>query len=127
MDSTQTPYFAVWLSRTLRDSGLSGRQLAEKIGVNEAAVSRYKAGTRKPTIEVVARMAEALGVDPMRLAVTADVVPISMANGVEPLPLPPSDTYADLREALAKLPGITEDMAARLLCAFAEGVDAEGE
>lgn len=43
-------------------SGLSQKQLAEKAGVTEAAISRYINGLREPRAITVAAIARALGV-----------------------------------------------------------------
>ena len=43
--------------------GLTQRQLGERAGVNQAYVSQIEAGSRAGTVEVLKRLAEALGVE----------------------------------------------------------------
>ena len=44
----------------LRKQGIQQKELAERIGITEAAMSRYIAGTREPKPDVIANMAIAL-------------------------------------------------------------------
>lgn len=55
------------ISDWLRTSEHSDTEFADRIGVSRQALSRYKAGTRMPRPEVLARIREATG-----NAVTAD-------------------------------------------------------
>ncbi len=51
--------------RTLRNaSGMTQRDLAQKVGLTEAAVRNYELGLRTPKPAKLAQMAEALGVSP---------------------------------------------------------------
>lgn len=50
------------ITTTRRARGLTQEQLAVKAGVTQAALSRYETGMREPDEDVVARIAEALGV-----------------------------------------------------------------
>ena len=43
-------------------SGLSQKQLAEQIGTSQSAVARMEAGTYRPRVETLLRLAEALHV-----------------------------------------------------------------
>ena len=54
--------FAINLRNLLYKKQLSQKQLAKAIGITEAAVSRYTAGARYPTIEILASMADFFGV-----------------------------------------------------------------
>ena len=48
--------------RTLLDAnGMTQRQLAERVGATESAVSKYVKGEREPRAEVLANIATALG------------------------------------------------------------------
>lgn len=49
------------LKEMLAEKGMMQRELAMKIGMTEASISRYIKGDRTPTAKVVKRMAEALG------------------------------------------------------------------
>src|SRR4051812_11694260 len=79
--------FGEWLDITLSNQGVQGRTLAEAIGVHDSAVSRWRSGTGAPSAESIEPMAELLGVDALRLSVTAGLVSEKVA-GVEPLPMP---------------------------------------
>ena len=48
------------ISEMLRKQGIQQKELAERIGITEAAMSRYIAGTREPKPDVIANMATAL-------------------------------------------------------------------
>ena len=43
-------------------NGLNGERLGELAGISAAAVSRYLAGIRQPTVENVVKLSKALGV-----------------------------------------------------------------
>ena len=45
----------------LKSSGMSQRELAERVGATESAVSKYISGEREPRAEVLANIATALG------------------------------------------------------------------
>lgn len=45
--------------------GISQSQLGRKVALSEAAINRYERGRRKPSKEIMMRIAEALGV-PLR-------------------------------------------------------------
>jgi len=44
-------------------AGLNQTELAERVGVAQATIARYEAGTRSPSPEVLGRLADALGVE----------------------------------------------------------------
>ena len=48
------------ISEMLRKQGIQQKELAERIGITEAAMSRYINGTREPKPDVIANMATAL-------------------------------------------------------------------
>lgn len=50
------------LKELLQEADMTQRELAEKTGLTEAAISRYVNGTREPRGEVLVRMATVLGV-----------------------------------------------------------------
>ena len=52
--------FGERLALLIKEKGLSQRELAQKAGVTEAAMSLYVKGTRIPRASVLARVAEAL-------------------------------------------------------------------
>lgn len=52
--------FSVRLRSLMKQRGITQRQLAERINVTEASMSRYVKGERKPRLNTVADMATAL-------------------------------------------------------------------
>ena len=44
-------------------TGLTQRQLAERMGTSQAAIARLESGRRLPTIDTLYRLAQILGVD----------------------------------------------------------------
>jgi transcriptional regulator with XRE-family HTH domain len=52
------------------DSRLTQREMAERLGVKQAAVARWEAGETMPTLDTLFRVAKALGLD---FTVTPDV------------------------------------------------------
>ncbi|MCR5177202.1 MAG: helix-turn-helix domain-containing protein [Anaerovibrio sp.] len=51
------------LKRLCKEKDISGKELSTKTGMTEVTLSRYKTGKREPKISVVAKFAEALGVN----------------------------------------------------------------
>jgi len=51
--------------------GLTQRQLAEKLGVEASHVAFLESGRRKPSLKLVARMADTLGLDRQELLILA--------------------------------------------------------
>lgn len=49
------------ISALLKNNGMSQRELAERVGATESAVSKYISGGREPRAEVLANIATALG------------------------------------------------------------------
>lgn len=102
----------------MANAQISGRQLAQQAGVNESVVSRWRSGQSMPGLDSCASLAEALGVEPLRLAVTAGVVDQRMA-GVEPLPMPPATAMRErVRSQIAEIRGLTDKSRQALLEAF---------
>ena len=48
------------ISEMLQKRGIQQKELAERIGITETAMSRYIAGTREPKPDVIANMATCL-------------------------------------------------------------------
>lgn len=48
------------ISEMLQEQGIQQKELAERIGITETAMSRYINGTREPKPDVIANMATAL-------------------------------------------------------------------
>ena len=104
----------------MANAGISGRELAHRVGVNDSVVSRWRSGQSTPGLDTCERLAEALGVDPMRLAVTAGAIDRRMA-GVEPLPMPPATALRErVRGQLEQIKGLTNETRQALLETFDE-------
>jgi len=56
------PAFGPWLSATMRERGLSQAELARRIGVDDAQVSRWRRGLVVPSVGHLQRIAAALDV-----------------------------------------------------------------
>lgn len=54
--------FPLKLEYCLKQRGMTQRELADKIGITEASMSRYANGNRIPKITTIVNMAYALGV-----------------------------------------------------------------
>ena len=54
--------FAACLGAALDEAGLTQGELAERVGIAPASVSRYMSGKRLPRIETVRKIADALGI-----------------------------------------------------------------
>lgn len=87
MRSRDREYFAEWLTRTLAERDIAGGEVAEALGVNDSAISRWKNGKASPGLESVMKLAEFLDVEPVALAVTAGLMDEAQV-GVERLQLP---------------------------------------
>lgn len=73
--------------RTLREArGLSQQELARRAGVTQAAITHIEVKRRKPSVRLVARLAEALDIAPdelvaMLLAEAAEAEPALASGG----------------------------------------------
>lgn len=76
-----------WLDLTLANRGIKSRELATKIDVHESAVHNWRKGKNVPQLSTLQRLAALLGVDPIRLAVTAGLLDPTLVQA-EPLPTP---------------------------------------
>ena len=56
------------LSNLLSDSGMSQRELAKEINIDEAALSKYVSGVRKPRMDILVNIARVLAVSVEYLA-----------------------------------------------------------
>jgi transcriptional regulator with XRE-family HTH domain len=119
--------FGEWLDVTMSNQGISGRTLAEVTGVHDSAVSRWRSGTAVPSMDSIERMASTLGVEALRLAVTAGVVSPKVA-GLEPLPMPvPTARRESVKRQLANLRGVTDEERRLLLQAYEDAIHEETE
>ena len=122
MGSRNGTRFGEWLDITLSNQEIMGRTLAEKVGVHDSAVSRWRAGAAVPNMETVAKIAEVLCVEPLRLAVTADLIPAQVA-GVEAYEPPqPTERYASVKRQIQRIRGTTEATRMKLLQAYEEEI-----
>lgn len=110
--------FGEWLDITLSNKNIMGRTVAEAAGVHDSAVSRWRTGSGAPSMESIEPMASLLGVDALRLSVTAGLVSPQVA-GVEPLPIPePTAQRESVKRQLARLRGVTDKERNLLLQAY---------
>lgn len=107
MDTQPGPeYFGRWLDLTMANRNIRGRSLAKRVGVHDSAVSRWRSGQGVPALPALQQVAKALGVDPIRLAVTAGLLDESLV-GQPPLPMPePTAQRALVKEQLSKIRGL---------------------
>ena len=60
------------LSNLLSESGMSQRELAKEINIDEAALSKYVSGVRKPRMDILVNIARVLAVSVEYLATGND-------------------------------------------------------
>jgi predicted transcriptional regulator len=97
--------FALWLDNTMSNEEMSGRTLANLLGVNDSQVSRWRHGDGIPRPDTIGRLAEIFKVDTMRLLQLSGVVHLP---GVEPLPIPTSTgRLKRLETRIYSLPGLS--------------------
>lgn len=112
-------YFARWLDVTMVNRDITGSQLAAEADVNESVVSRWRSGQARPSLESCEAIARFLGVEPLRFAVTAGAIPPSMAEGIEPLPLPPPTALRSrVIEQIEKVKGVSESAREAMVAAY---------
>lgn len=119
--AAQKEAFGQWLERTLESKNLGTKgSFAAQIGTKPSSVSHYLKGARVPTPDVLFRMARVLGVDHVRLQVTAGVISAEDA-GVDRLPMPPEDRERiHVRQTLEALGTLTKDAIDGMMTKFDE-------
>lgn len=94
---------------------IKGRDLARAIGVHDSAVSRWRSGQGTPSLDTVMKVAQYLDCDPLRLAVTAELMDGDTV-GIEPLPIPPPiERRESVKRQIMQIKGLTENSRQRLL------------
>jgi transcriptional regulator with XRE-family HTH domain len=117
--------FGQWLNLTMENRGIRATNLAKKLKVTDSAVSRWRSGAGAPSMDAVMRLAKLLGVDPVRLAVTAGLMDSELAS-VPPLPLPePTVRRKRVKDQLWKIRGLTDRERQHLLSAYDERIENE--
>jgi transcriptional regulator with XRE-family HTH domain len=107
---------------TMENEEISNRDLAVRVGVHESVTSRWRSGRSTPSTENCERLAAALGVDFLRLAVTAGLMN-SKSVGADPLPIPePVAVRARIRHQLQQIKGLTRDGVEAALRAWDEEI-----
>jgi transcriptional regulator with XRE-family HTH domain len=107
--------FAMWLDTTMDNRGISGNKLAEMMNTDAAAISRWRNGHGLPRMETLYRLGRVLGVDPIRLAVTAGVLTPEETNK-RPYPVPaPLARMDKVTKELSRVKGLTEDERSALI------------
>lgn len=121
MDTSPGPeMFGRWLDLTMANRGIMGRTLARKVGVGDPTVSRWRKGAGVPGLATLQKIATVLGVDPIRLAVTAGLFSGEQL-GIKPLPLPePTAQRNAVKEQLSRIRGLTNAERQRLLQVYDE-------
>lgn len=114
--------FARWLDITMENRGVSGNQLAERLGVNISQVSRWRNGHTLPSLDYIDKIAHVFKVDPHRLAVLSGRLPADMAKA-EPISIPePKMRIQKIREALKTVRGLTEDERNAIIRAYVKTI-----
>ncbi|MGW0682846.1 helix-turn-helix domain-containing protein [Streptomyces sp. NPDC002754] len=108
MTKEDREYLAEWLNRKMANDDISGGDLSRALGVSEAAVSKWRNGKGRPSLETTMRLASFLGVNGLRLSVTAGhMTPVEA--GVEALPLPvETGRQAAVEAQIMRITGLTD-------------------
>ena len=107
--------FGRWLDLTMANRDIKGRTLAKRLGVHDSAVSRWRSGQGVPALPTLQKLATVLGVDPIRLAVTADLLDETLV-GAEPLPMPePTAQRMQVKDQLARIRGLLPEEKQQLI------------
>ncbi|MBU6213724.1 MAG: helix-turn-helix domain-containing protein [Actinomycetales bacterium] len=69
---TEAVRFSERLSALLEERGMTQMELADRIGVTRAAMSRYVKGEREPRFVTIARIAQELRIDVEELVASED-------------------------------------------------------
>lgn len=113
-----TETFGRWLDLTMANREIKGRTLARKLHVHDSAVSRWRSGQGVPTLDTTLKLAQILGVEPIRLAVTAGLMDGSLVSA-QPLPLPePTAQRQSVKDQLSRMRGLTAQEKQRLIQAY---------
>jgi transcriptional regulator with XRE-family HTH domain len=126
----QREQFGRFLDVTLDNLGISSRTVAQRLGMDDSAVSRYRNGVSLPSASVLADLARILDLDPLRLTVTAGHVPADVA-GVDPYPMPtPTAQRESVRRQIERIKGLSDTDRGKLLDTYDELIskmNTEGE
>ena len=111
--------FGERISKLLENKGLTQKELAEKSGVTESAMSYYVKGDRTPRSDVLSRIAKALDTSTDYL----------LGNSSEASLVKPNDNLQYLQRNLVKLDELQVKKAEKILKAVFDDIfdDNEGE
>ena len=110
--------FARWLALTMSNESITGRELAQKLGVDDSVVSRWRTGRGTPSMDSCLKLAKVLNVDPLRLAVTAGALD-GKAVGLEPLDMPSARAQRErIAHQLRNIRGLSTQTVEQMLKAF---------
>lgn len=99
---------------------IKGRELAERLGVHDSAVSRWRSGRNVPSMDVLTQLAQIFDVDPLRLAVTANLLD-GGAVDIKPLPIPrPTVQHENVRRQIESIKGLSLETKNALLEKYEE-------
>lgn len=116
--------FGVYLKRKMHERGMTGRELAQHVGVSDSAVSRWTSGDQTPSDKIIVKIAWVLEEDPLPLMKRAGKLP---GIDVEPTPMPPPQVDRDDFEktVVAKISGLSRKSRTRLMEAYDEIISIE--
>jgi transcriptional regulator with XRE-family HTH domain len=102
----------------MENQGVSGNDLASRLGVNISQVSRWRNGHTLPTLRYIDLIAHVFGVDPQRLALLAGRMPPTMTRA-RVLEIPePKVRVQRVHDALSAIRGLTPKQRAAMLAAY---------
>lgn len=113
--------FGLWLDTTMENNRIKGRDIAKALGVSDGAVSRWRSGAAKPGPAITAKLGKILGVDPIRLVLTAGHIDPEDAPGIDPLSVPTATVRREKAiQTFAAIKELTEEGRERLLEVYDE-------
>lgn len=110
--------FSRWLDITMENKDVSGNELAKWLNVDISAVSRWRNGHNRPSMDHIYAIAKAFRVDPLRLASLSGHLPREMV-AVKPLPIPePKRRIERITEQLKGIRTLTEEQQKAMIDAY---------
>lgn len=100
---TSRPLFADTLSQLMDSAGVSGSELARRLGSNRTSVSRWRSGEDLPRPQFVAEIADTLGVDRASLLQAAGYLRPDDIQTQEAPPFPADDDETELIKLFRQL------------------------
>lgn len=66
-EELKDPTFPIWLSLQMYEKGISQRELARKINMDESTISRLLSGERKPNVTHIQKLSDALNIEAVEI------------------------------------------------------------